>query len=56
MRNKRNGRSYLQLFENSVPNVLEYLQIGILMDKIQTVLKKVCAKDQNIPLGKRCAH
>lgn len=52
MRNKRNERP----IENSVPNILEYLQIGILIDKTQAVLKKVCAKDHNIPIGKRCAH
>jgi len=56
MRNKINGRPYLQLIDKSVPNTLEYLQIGILEDKTQAVLKKVCAKDHNIPLGKIYIH
>lgn len=56
MTNKRNRRPSLNLIENFIPNTPEYLQIGILMDKTQVVLKNACAKDQNIPLGKTCTH
>lgn len=56
MRTKRRGRTYLHLTENSVSNIPEYLQIGILMDKTKVVLKKLCAEDSNIPLGMKCAH
>lgn len=56
MTNKRNRRPYLNLIENVVPNTPEYLQIGILMDKTQVVLKNVCAKDHNIPLRKTSTH
>lgn len=41
MRYERNGRPHLHLIENSIPNVLEYLQISILMTKTQGVIKKV---------------
>lgn len=41
MRYERNGRPYLHLIENSIPNALECLKISILMTKTQGALKKV---------------